>query len=149
MMSKALSGKEIENLLKGEFKSSIESAGEDFIYIQNNESECIKIFTFLKDSKNFDLLNSVTSVDFIDHFCVVYRLTSITQNETAVIKIRCGEGRDNPTVSSVCSVWRGAELQEREIYDLMGILFSGHPNMKRLLLWENFEGHPLRKDFVS
>jgi NADH-quinone oxidoreductase subunit C len=46
-------------------------------------------------------------------------------------------------------VWRGAELQEREIYDLMGIYFDNHPNMKRLLLWENFDGHPLRKDFVN
>ena len=66
-----------------------------------------------------------------------------------MIKIKCGEGRIDPKVKSVISVWRGAELQEREIYDLMGIMYEGHPNMKRLLLWENFEGHPLRKDFVS
>ena len=54
-----------------------------------------------------------------------------------------------PSVISITSVWRGAELQEREIYDLMGIYFDNHPNMKRLLLWENFDGHPLRKDFVN
>ena len=95
------------------------------------------------------MLSSVTSVDRISHFEVVYHLTSLQKNESLVIKINCGEGRIDPKVKSVISVWRGAELQEREIYDLMGIMFEGHPNMKRLLLWENFEGHPLRKDFVS
>ena len=94
------------------------------------------------------MLNSITSVDFIDHFSVVYRLTSIAKNISAVIKIKCGEGRKDPAVNSVTPIWRGAELQEREIYDLMGIHFEGHPNLKRLLLWENFEGHPLRKDYL-
>ena len=71
------------------------------------------------------------------------------KNESLVIKIPCGESRTEPSVISITSVWRGAELQEREIYDLMGIYFDNHPNMKRLLLWENFDGHPLRKDFVN
>ena len=82
-------------------------------------------------------------------FVVVYHLTSIEKNESIVIKIPCGESRKEPSIISVTSIWRGAELQEREIYDLMGIYFHNHPNMKRLLLWENFDGHPLRKDFVS
>ena len=107
------------------------------------------IFNYLKIEQKYELLSSVTSVDRISHFEVVYHLTSLQKNESLVIKIKCGEGRIDPKVKSVISVWRGAELQEREIYDLMGIMFEGHPNMKRLLLWENFEGHPLRKDFVS
>ncbi len=57
------------------------------------------------------------------------------------------EGRDEPVVPSVVSVWRGADLQEREIWDLMGVSFVGHPNLKRLVTWEGFPGHPLRKDF--
>ena len=56
-------------------------------------------------------------------------------------------GRDELSVPSVTPVWEGANLQEREIYDLFGIEFIGHPNMKRILLWEGFPGHPLRKDF--
>jgi len=51
-------------------------------------------------------------------------------------------------VPSVVSLWRGADFQEREIYDLMGITFEGHPNMKRLFLWDGFQGHPLRKDYI-
>ncbi len=58
------------------------------------------------------------------------------------------EGRGDASVPSVMSVWRGADLQEREAYDLMGVRFEGHPNMKRLMLWEGFEGHPLRKDYL-
>ena len=56
--------------------------------------------------------------------------------------------RDEPTVPSVSDIWKGADLQEREVYDLMGVRFEGHPNLKRIMLWEGFDGHPLRKDFL-
>ena len=69
------------------------------------------------------------------------------RNQSAILKARC-YGRDELAVDSVIDIWRGAELQEREIYDLMGIRFEGHPNMKRILLWEDFPGHPLRKDYL-
>jgi len=56
--------------------------------------------------------------------------------------------RNSPTVPSLYKVWRGADLQERETYDLVGIVFEGHPNLKRIALWEGFQGHPLRKDYL-
>ena len=146
-MTKVLSGSEIEDILSSSFNNQIESLGNDYVQISNENS--LDIFNYLKIQQKYELLSSVTSVDRISHFEVVYHLTSLQKNESLVIKIKCGEGRIDPKVKSVISVWRGAELQEREIYDLMGIMFEGHPNMKRLLLWENFEGHPLRKDFVS
>jgi|TARA_B100000530_G_scaffold295725_1_gene214198 NADH-quinone oxidoreductase subunit C len=146
-MTKVLSGSEIEDILSSSFNNQIESLGNDYAQISNENS--LDIFNYLKIEQKYELLSSVTSVDRISHFEVVYHLTSLQKNESLVIKIKCGEGRIDPKVKSVISVWRGAELQEREIYDLMGIMFEGHPNMKRLLLWENFEGHPLRKDFVS
>ena len=146
-MTKVLSGSEIEDILGSSFNNQIESLGNDYVQISNENS--LDIFNYLKIEQKYELLSSVTSVDRISHFEVVYHLTSLQKNESLVIKINCGEGRIDPKVKSVISVWRGAELQEREIYDLMGIMFEGHPNMKRLLLWENFEGHPLRKDFVS
>ncbi|MEC7881084.1 MAG: NADH-quinone oxidoreductase subunit C [Chloroflexota bacterium] len=146
-MTKVLSGSEIEDLLGSNFKNQIEAIGEDYVQVSNDKS--LDLFNNLKIDHQYDLLSSVTSVDRISHFEVVYHLTSLQKNESLVIKINCGEGRVDPKVKSVISVWRGAELQEREIYDLMGIMFEDHPNMKRLLLWENFEGHPLRKDFVS
>lgn len=96
---------------------------------------------------DFALLVSVTGVDYIDHFEVVYHLTSLHHNRSTVIKTLV-YGRENPSVPSLVSLWRGADLQEREVYDLVGITFSGHPNLKRIMLWEGFTGHPLRKDFV-
>ena len=97
----------------------------------------------------FDLLNSLTAVDYIDHYEVVYHLTSLPMNASAVLKSRVGMGRTEPSVPSVVSIWRGADYQEREVWDLMGIRFDGHPNHKRIMLWEGFPGHPLRKDYVT
>jgi NADH-quinone oxidoreductase subunit C len=94
-------------------------------------------------------LSGVTAVDYIDHFELVYHLTSLPMNSRAVLKTKCGWGREEPIVPSVTPVWRGAELQEREIWDLMGIRLEGHPNLKRIMLWEGFPGHPLRKDFAT
>ncbi len=104
----------------------------------------------LKDAPDLDFsfLTSISAVDYVEHFELVYHLLSMRRNHSAVVKMRC-YGRAEPTVASVVDVWRGADLQEREIWDLMGVRFEGHPNMKRVLLWEGFPGHPLRKDFLG
>ena len=104
---------------------------------------------FLKsdDGLDFNFLNSVSAVDYIDHFEVVYHLTSLSKQHTAIVKTRL-DGRDELSLPSVYHLWRGADFQEREIWDLMGIRFEGHPNLKRIMLWEGFEGHPLRKDYL-
>ncbi|HJM52403.1 MAG TPA: NADH-quinone oxidoreductase subunit C [Dehalococcoidia bacterium] len=96
----------------------------------------------------FQMLIGVTGVDYVGYFEMVYHLLSLSQNRRAIVKVRCGEGRVDPVVPSVLEIWRGAELQEREVYDLMGIRFEGRDEMKRIFLWEGFEGHPHRKDFL-
>jgi NADH-quinone oxidoreductase subunit C len=78
---------------------------------------------------------------------VVYQLTSLQHNHSIVIKTRC-YGRENPSVPSIVDLYSTANVQEREIYDLMGIQFEGHPNMTRMFLWEGFEGYPQRKDYL-
>jgi NADH-quinone oxidoreductase subunit C len=148
-MTKELTGNEIKSTLNENYYSLIDSVEVDHIVLKNEKEKLLSFFENLKNEKKFNLLSSVTSVDFLSKFVVVYHFTSIEKNESLVIKIPCGESRTEPSVMSITSVWRGAELQEREIYDLMGIYFDNHPNMKRLLLWENFDGHPLRKDFVN
>ena len=100
------------------------------------------------DSLDFSFLNAVTAVDYIEYFEMVYHLLSLRRNVSLVVKSRLS-GRDGLEAPSVYEVWRGADLQEREVWDLMGIRFDGHPNMKRVLLWEGFPGHPLRKDFLG
>ena len=106
------------------------------------------VASFLKAAPDFsfDYLNSITAVDYRSYFEVVYHLTSTVHNHNLVLKVRSDE-RNNPTLPSVVGLWRGADFQEREIYDLMGISFDGHPNLKRIFLWEGFPGNPLRKDY--
>ena len=75
-------------------------------------------------------------------------MTSIVDNKTCVIKTRVF-GREEPSVPSVVSVWKDDDLQEREVFDLMGISFIGHPDLRRILLWEGFQGYPLRRDYLE
>lgn len=114
-----------------------------------NSQFLFDVAAFLKDTPEleFDYLTYITAVDYFEYFELIYQLTSIKHNHTMVLKTRC-YSRENPTVPSVVSLWRGADYQEREIYDLMGIKFEGHPNMKRIVLWDGFQGHPLRKDYL-
>jgi len=145
-MTVALSGQEIADKLDEQFPGSIVESSQDSLVV--NSEFLLKVATFLKDTPglDFNYLAAITAVDYYDYFEVVYRLTSMEHNHSLVVKTRCYE-RVNPALPSVVSLWRGADFQEREIYDLMGISFDGHPNLKRLFLWQGFKGHPLRKDY--
>jgi len=145
-MTVALSGKEIAKKLEKKFPESIVESGDDSLVVKGESLRGVA--AFLKDTPDlaFNYLAAVTAVDYYDYFEVVYRLTSMEHNHSLVLKTRCYQ-RDNPVLPSVAGLWRGADFQEREIYDLMGIRFEGHPNLKRILLWEGFKGHPLRKDY--
>ncbi len=147
-MTVALSGKETAAKLQQRFPGSIVESSENSLVVKGEF--LLDIASFLKTSPDldFDYLTAITAVDYYAYFEVVYQLTSIKYNHSLVVKTHC-YGRDNPALPSVVSLWRGADFQEREIYDLMGIRFDGHPNMKRIFLWEGFPGHPLRKDFSN
>jgi NADH-quinone oxidoreductase subunit C len=110
----------------------------------------VAVARFLRDDDELDCkyLNTLLGVDWLTHFEVVYVLSSMVKNHTLVVKARAAS-HEWPEVPSVSGVWQGANLQEREVYDLMGISFMGHPNQKRIFLWEGFPGHPLRKDFLA
>ena len=146
-MTTALSGKEVGAKLDDKFPGSIVESSQDSLLV--NSEFLLPVATYLKDTPrlDFNYLTSVTAVDYLDYFEVVYHLTSLEHNHSLVMKTRC-YGRDNPCLPSVVSLWRAAEFQEREAYDLLGISFDGHPNMKRIFLWEGFEGHPLRRDYL-
>lgn len=145
-MTVALSGQEMADKLEKQFPGSIVESSQDFLVV--NGEFLLPAATFLKETPglDFDYLAAVTGVDYNDYFEVVYHLTSLQHNHSLVMKMRC-YGRDNPAVPSVVSLWRAADFQEREIYDLLGIRFEGHPNLKHIVLWEGFKGHPLRKDY--
>ena len=127
--------------------SVVEDVG-DYILLKNESLQDIARFCHDTPGLELDLLVSITGVDYIDYLEAVYHLVSIKHNHSVVLKTKSYD-RDDPKVPSLTSIWQGADLQEREVYDLMGISFTGHPDLKRVFLWEGFHGYPLRKDFTS
>ena len=108
------------------------------------------IARFLKDAPeySFDFLSSVTGVDYKEYLEVVYHLYSMGKKEGPLtIKVRTDV--EKSLVPSVTPIWRSAEFQEREAYDLVGINFERHPDLRRILMWEEFQHHPLRKNYVQ
>ncbi len=97
-------------------------------------------------SLGFDYLADIFAIDRQNRIEVVYRLTALERNEKLVLRLDLN--RDKPEVDSVTSIWKGANFLEREAYDLLGVVFKGHPDLRRILLPEDWEGHPLRKDYV-
>jgi NADH-quinone oxidoreductase subunit C/D len=108
----------------------------------------LEVFKHLKDTHSYDYLANLTSTDYADCYEVVYHLAS-TKKGGPVLGVKIRADKQNPKVPSLCSIWPGANFQEREVYDMMGIHFEGHPNLKRILLWEGFDGFPLRKDWLE
>jgi NADH-quinone oxidoreductase subunit C/D len=106
-----------------------------------------EIAAALRDTYAYDYLTSLTGVDYLPNgiFEVVYHVLQTTGGPLLVFKVQVP--RENAVIPSVVSIWPGAEFQEREVWDLYGIRFSGHPDLRRILMWEGFEGHPLRKDW--
>jgi len=96
----------------------------------------------------FDYLFCLSGVDMIKFFMVVYHLRSTTHEHSIVLKVKA-ENRDNPEVPTICDIWRTAEFHEREAYDLLGIRFANHPDMRRIFLEESWVGYPLRKDYTD
>ena len=146
-MTKALAGAELAGRINGVHANAAPQWDGTDVWIELDSLR--DVLRFMKETPDLDFasLVSISAVDYIEYFEVVYHLRSMRRNHSAVVKTRC-YGRSEPTVPSMLDLWRGADLQEREIWDLMGIRFEGHPNMKRILLWEEFPGHPLRKDFL-
>lgn len=105
----------------------------------------------LKEKWRFDLLVDITCVDYLlyrdakDRFGMVYLLANSENNER--ITVRCFINDPDPTVPSAVGIWEGANWLEREVWDLFGIQFSGHPDLRRIVLPEEFSAHPLRKDY--
>lgn len=109
-----------------------------------------ELLRFLKEDAAFlfNRLESVTSVDYKTYFEMVYHLFSWSDhNDWLTVKVKLDH--DTPSVPSVTGVFPGVEFEEREVYDLMGISFIGHPDLRRILLADDFSGHPLRKDYKA
>ncbi len=145
-----MTNEELLTVLKENFPQAIVEVSEgvkDFALVVRG-AHLVEVATYLRDEAGFDYLSCVTATDQAAYFEVVYYLYSMKEKKgPLVLKVRLPD-KENPEVSSLASVWRGAGLQECEVYDFFGIRFAGHPDLRRIFLWEGFKGWPLRKDFV-
>ncbi len=140
------------NAVVGELNKKLGNCVEIF---EDNTNQSIKVkadkivevMQELRDNPDFDfrVLMNLSSVDYPENFTVLYHLNSLTHYHKLTVKVELDKA--NPQIPSITSLWKAANVQEREVYDLMGITFTGHPNLKRILLSDDFVGHPLRKDF--
>ena len=111
-----------------------------------------EIAEFLRDDPvlQLDYCSNVTGVDWPGHLEVVYHLYSMARKHGPVIlRLRTANRSDQVTLPSLTPVWRAAEFQEREVFDLFGVVFAVHPDLRRILMWDGFQDHPMRKDYVE
>ena len=147
-MTTVLNGLEIAHRIDQKFPGAVASAVPEAATIA--PERLVEVCEYLRDDPDlqFEFLSSLTGVDRLDSFEVVYHIESIRRNLMTCLKVRT-EDRESPRVPSVVVAWPGAHLQEREAYDLLGINFEGHPDLRRLFLWDGFAGFPLRKDYLN
>jgi NADH-quinone oxidoreductase subunit C len=160
---------EIIAVLEQQFGERIRSKKLDAIdpYVVIDPADLLAVCRFLRDDPRlrFEMLLCISGVDYLEpdakkapkagfepHLEVVYHLQSFTHRHRFVFKLILPRWKDNkpgelPEVPSVTSVWPGANWHEREVYDLSGVWFTGHPELRRILLAEDWQGHPLRKDY--
>jgi NADH-quinone oxidoreductase subunit C len=124
-----------------------ESRGELHVFV--NPPQIADALTFLRDEHGFSLLSALTAVDYWPQahprFQVIYQLTSLTQNLS--VQLRVPVGATDPKVPTATAVFASANWREREVMDMFGIVFEGHPDPRRILMPPDWEGHPLRKDY--
>ena len=138
--------------LKGKFGDQLLGVGTHAgqAWVDVTRDRIVEILKSLRDEYGYDMLTDITAVDYLnqgmtERFAVVYNLYSVKENIRTRVKAWVPES--DPTIDSVSALWRSAPWAEREVWDLMGIKFKGHPDLKRIQLPENYEGHPLRKDY--
>jgi NADH-quinone oxidoreductase subunit C len=140
----------LEKTIKDRFPDDVIESSELFgvlnLKIRNDSLLPICRVLHEEPSLGFDYLADITSIDWKDRVEVIYRLSNLATN--SILALRIDLDRQKPEIDSLCDVWMGANYQEREVYDLMGIVFKGHPELERILLPLDWEGYPLRKDYV-
>ncbi len=136
---------EIIEALKAKFTDAIDVSNDGFYDILTVKKEEVNPLCADLKARGFNYLANLTAVDYEDRFEIVYHIHSVPENRKIAVKTTADH--ENPQVSTVTDIWRTADWQEREVYDLLGIKFAGHPNLIRILLPYDYDEHPLRKDF--
>jgi NADH/F420H2 dehydrogenase subunit C len=146
-----MTNEELQNLI-GSWNPDLEffEEGSQFLNITVKPEQLHELMTQLKNNKQtqFDYLFCLTGVDWEKELGVIYHLESTNLRHIVVVRVKT-EDRENPNFDTVCDIWATAEFHEREVFDFFGIKFNNHPNLKRLFLTEEWDGFPLRKDYVD
>lgn len=144
-----MTSEEIKNKIQAAIPGVSLKLVRDSVLIENPE-DLLKVASFLKTSQEFklDYLSSVTGADYIQYLETVYHLYSM-EKKTGLLVLRVRVKRDQPKIPSLVPLYRGAEYQEREAYDTYGIVFENHPDLRRIFMWEGFDGFPMRKDYLQ
>ena len=142
-----LPGSQVAERINAQAPGSVAEVADGYVVLER--ASMFDAMRVIRDDVQLDgkFLAQMCSVDMITRIDVVYHFSSLAQNHIFEVKVPADHER--PVVASITPLWVGAWLQEREIYDMMGVEFTGHPSLTRLLLWDGFPGHPLRKDFLS
>lgn len=140
----------IQELIQSQFPEVQISTGKQFLTINADKIQLHKLASFLKSNAelSFDYLFCESAVDFTNRFEMVYHLDSTRHRHQIVLKSSIPD-KANPDIDSVVDIWVGAEYHEREIFDLFGIKFKGHPDLRKIFLDNDWVGFPLRKDYVD
>lgn len=149
-MSESLHNKPLAETIQALYPEDIKIIGEDTQQCLLVERErLLDLVQVLKHDAcyQFNMLRNLTAVDYPDYLEIVYHLYSLPLRQVVLLKTRCLA--ENPEVPSVTAIWPSANFQEREIYDLLGVVFTGHPDLRRILLPDDFAGHPLRKSYIT
>jgi NADH-quinone oxidoreductase subunit C len=138
---------QINKSLPGSIEEQNEYRDELQVYVKKEFFP--ELMKLLRNEKtfNYDLLLDIAGIDRLPdepRFELVYVLFSLEHNRRLIVKLKVDI---SDSVPSMTGIWKSADWPEREVFDLLGINFSGHPDLRRILTWDNFEGHPLRKDF--
>ncbi|MEO8149215.1 MAG: NADH-quinone oxidoreductase subunit C [Bacteroidia bacterium] len=145
-----MTNEELKNSITAILSSStFDESGEFLTAVISSE----QLLPFMKDLRtksefDFDYLFCLTCIDWKDHLMMVYFLLSKIHKHTLVVKAKITDP-NNAQIETVCNIWRTAELNEREVYDLFGVKFINHPDLRRLFLTDDWQGYPLRKNYAD
>ena len=146
--TRQLEGHQVAERLKQALPGIVVDETDEWVVV--DRERVTEALRWLRDDDALDAaqLSSLCAVDRHDRFEVVYHLQSLDRNHQIVVKAVVDD-HESPSLPSCYPVYKGALFQEREVYDLMGIRFEGHPDLRRFFLWEGYPGFPLRKDFLQ
>lgn len=143
---------DVVTALKARFPQATDRASTDHPAVNVPLGDLVAVLRFLRDEAAFDLLMDLTAIDWaegaVPRFTVVYHLLSKSGAGTYLrVAANCAGTETAPTAPSVAQLWPGADWHERECFDMFGIKFEGHPDLRRILMWDGYPYHPLRKEF--